>query len=309
MNAHWFRQNKWLVSFLAVFAVVLVILLWQVWAHYAAYKQTQAALEEKIAHLQRLENANPTPNERNVAICDENHKQLREVQRALFALLLRAAKVQPTKIDSNIEFAQQLRKTIARMEENVAKAGIAIPPDFRFGFKRYATTIPRKGLPRVLLEQLGKQLLVVEDLVSQMIEARVEQIYAIKRVEIEPLPPNVSLGEDALPETRLVHAQEHYTSMPFELRFACSGSALQSFLNRIARDEKFFVVTVLNVEQEVVEKRPEGSAASVPPEGPTPDDGTKVVVLTPDRTPRLRVTMRVEFVEVAPLKAIARTTQ
>jgi len=309
MNTTWLRQNKLLTIFVMVFVVVFGFVGWLLWGQYGAYKEARASLSEKLGQLERLQNNNPTPTDSNVTLSDENHKRLQEAQRGLSPLVLRAAAVPHTRITSNIEFAQDLRKTIARMEDKAQKANIVIPPDFRFGFKRYATTVPSKKLPKVMLERLGKQLLVVEELVTLMIEAHVEQVFAIKRVEIEPLERGATLGEDALRVLPAAHQQEHYISMSFELQFACSAKALQDLLNRIATDDKFFVMRLLTIEQEVIEKKTDemrGTAKETTGAQTPLDPETKIVVETPNRLPRLHVIMQLDFIEVLNPKAAAR---
>lgn len=309
MNAEWFKKNKIAVSVTVLFLVVFGVVGWQLWLKYRLYRDIQNRLDQELAQLQQLQNSTPTPNETNVERAGENHKLLQEAQRELFRALSRARLVPPAHIARPIEFAQYVRKQVAQMEQKVGQAKIAVPPNFRFGFSRYATTVPAKNLPRSKLDQLCKQVLVVEELTSLMIAAGVERIDAIKRAEIEPLPKGASLTEDGLPDPVTVHPEEHYVSMPFELQVVCTAESLQKLLNGIATSERLFVVRVLTIEQETQRPGSEGAERMEPkPEEKKPDEDTEPVQAI-ERPPRLRVRLRLDFVEVLPPKLGARATQ
>jgi cell division protein FtsB len=292
MNRAWFKQNKFLVMFVVAFVVVFGYVGWLLWGRYGAYKQTQTSLDEKLAQLQRLENNNPTPTENNVILSEENLKHIQEAQRNLTKLLIRAG-VRPAKYTNAIDFAQNLRKTVRRLEDNAVKAKIEIPKNFRFGFTRYATNVPDKKHGAQLLDRLGRQLIVIQELTGLMIEAGVEQIDAIKRVEIEPLPRGAPLGEDALTDTLSTHPQEHYLSMPFELHITCSAKALQDLINRIATSDRFLVIRYIGVDQESFQRKTDETAEAAPAPA---EPAAALPVL--DRPPRLHVIARVDFIEV-----------
>jgi len=313
MNTRWFKQNRLLVGFVVAFVVVFGYVGWLLWGQYGVYKQVRASLNEKLAQLEQLQNNNPTPTDSNITLGDENHKHIHEAQRELNQLVLRITAAPPARFANNIEFAQHLRKTVAQMEDSARKARMFVPKDFRFGFTRYATTVPRKG-SSVILERLGKQLLVIQKLTAFMIEAGVEEIDAIKRVEIEPLPAGVSPGEDALADSITIHPQEHCISMPFELHLGCSAPTLQNLLNRIATSDKFFVIRFVTIEQEVLERKTDETEAPLPLPATTDstaptDTETKPAPPAVERPPRLRVNVRLDFIEVLTPKAVARAIQ
>jgi len=298
MNSHWFRQNKLLVTLTAVFVVVLGCEIWLLWKHYTAHKQVDAGLAAEMQQLQALQNYTPTPNDSNVAVAGKNHELLAKFNGELDSRL--ASITKPTaNIKNNILFAQHLRKDIARLEDRVKAAKISTPNNWRFGFRRYTTNVPDKGLPNVILA-IGEQLNVVKKLTDLMIESRVEQIYAMKRVEIEPLPPGVGRGGETLaPEAIKFPSGKDYISFPFELDFACRASVLQGVLNRIATSDKFFAIQFLTIKQEVVRKQPDEiaatDAAAAPKEEDDEDDHKKTTT-TPEWEPRLRVNMRLAFI-------------
>jgi hypothetical protein len=314
MNTRWLKQNSLLVAFAVAFVAVFGYVGWRLWGQYGTYQQIQASLDEKLAQLEQLQNNDPTPTDNNVTFADENHKRLQQAQRGLLELAVRTGALPPLKFATNIEFAQHLRKTLANLEDRTEKAKIVIPKDFRFGFKRYAATVPdRKVTPRQL-EQLGKQLLVVQKLTNLMIKSGVEEIETIKRVEIEPLRGGAALSEDALPDSLTTHPQEHYVSMPFELQLACGATNLQTLINGIATADTLFITRLVSLEQEVLQKKTDTAEAPLPLPGMT-EGGAAGATETkpaepsaPDRPPRLRVKIRLDFIEVQPPRNAARKT-
>ncbi len=268
MITRWLKENRLLLAFVVVFVTALGALSWYLWGKSDTYKQTKTNLVEKLTQLELLLNNNPIPTTTNlkcaIVNCTRLKEALHELQR--FVICTNGFSSYDSKFaSSNIELAQHLRKEVAKMEGDMEKAKIVIPKDFRFGFKRYATTVPQKNLPPVMLEHLGKQLIVVRRLTAIMIKSGVEQINAIKRVEVEPVPAGLALSEDALPDLLVSHPQEHYISMPFELQFACSAKSLQALLNNIATADTFFIVRLVTMEQEVLQKNTDATEA---PEGP-----------------------------------------
>ena len=254
MNTRWLKQNQLLLMFVVLFVVVFGFVGSKLWGKYDAYQNIQAALAEKQSQLDQLLNNDPTPTDANKLATEENFKLLQEQQHQLHQLVTQNAAASSKSFKNNIQFADYLRHTVEAMEANAYKAKIIVPKDFKFGFKRYATNLPKNN-PRTL-ERLGKQVAVVEKFITMMIESGVEELDSIRRVEIEPGP----LGEDSLPDSVSIHPQEHYSAMPFELQFACNAKPLQTLINKIAAADTFFVIRLVTIEQEAVQKNPDQPA-------------------------------------------------
>lgn len=315
MNTRWLKHNWLLLTFVVSFIVVFGLVGWQLWGQYGAYQQTQTTLAEKQGQLDQLQNNDPTPTEANLEVVNTNLKRLQAIQKELQLLVLRDAMFSSAASSNNIEFTQHLRKTVEALEDRVEAAKIAIPKDFKFGFKRYATSVPKPD-PQ-LLERLSKQVAVIQKLTTLMIESGVEEIDAIRRVEIEPGVP----ADDALSDVVLVQSPEHYVAMPFELRFVCDAKPLQTLLNKIATADVFLVVRLVTLEQEALLKRTDPMMGGLPPMRESllppprflpgvPATGADSVPTTaePTRPPRLRVQVRLDFIEVLPSKRPARGT-
>jgi hypothetical protein len=307
MNSLWFKQNKFLLAFAVAFIVMFGYVGWLLWGRYDTYKQTQDNLNQKLTQLGLLENNNPSPLESNVTLGDENHKHVQEAQRSLNQLVLRNSTVRPQRFASAIEFAQHLRKTVRQMEDSTEKAKITVPDNFRFGFIRYATAVPDKKHGAQLLERLGRQLLVIQELTKLVVASGVEQVDAIKRTDIEPRPRGAALSEDALADPVVVHPQEHYMVMPFELQLTCSAKALQKLINCIATSEKFLVIRYVSVEPETLQRKPDAAETLTAEGAAVAETVTLLPVL--DRPLRLRVVVRLDYIEVLTPKAAARATK
>jgi|GEM_PF-1986269 len=331
MDTRQLKQNWMLLAFLGAFVVVFGLVGWRVWGQYGAYEETQNALKDKLTQLEQLQNSEPTPTEANLEIATTNLTRLVTVQKELEQVLPRLSVETPT---DNIQFTTKLRKTVEALEDRAVAAKVLIPRGFKFGLGRYATSVPKPD-PQVL-GRLAKQLVVIEKLTGLMIESGVEEIHAIRRVEVEPplapgaggapMPVPTAATFDAtgpvdetIPEVTPSRRREYFSAMPFELRFVCDAKPFQILLNKIATTDAFFVVHLVTLEQEAVQKRTDGLPGAISPllpmtEGAMPllpgggtgAVGSPAVAAEPVRAPRLRVDLRLDYIEILPVK---QTTQ
>ena len=305
INTHWFRQNSLLVIFHGAFLVVLGFVAWRLWGEYDTYQQTLSGLTEKLAQLEQLQNTDPTLSSENKDLLATNQTRLTGAYKQLQASLGRQAFTGKA-MTNNIEFAQFLRRTVNEIERDTTTAQVLVPKDFKFGFKRYAVAVPKKNVSPLVLERLGKQVVIIKRLTLMMIQSKVEEIEAIRRVEIEPLPHGTTAADDVLTDSITIHPQEHYLAMPFELQFVCPAPALQALLNKLASSSLFLTVRVVSIEQESTQKRTDAADASMTPL--SSEIKTPVAAAT-DRPPRLRVKVRLNYIEVMPPKSDERPTR
>lgn len=295
MNLALIKNNPMIVAFSAAFLLVFGGVGWHYWQQQAAYRQVEGSLEEQQLILSQLLTHNPTPTRDNDEALDRKTREFESICKNLHDLSHRSPRhITSLNASNNIAFSQQLRKTLGKLEDQARAANVVVPKDFRFGFKRYATTLP-KPQPE-LLNRLAHQLHVIHELTGILIRDGIEQIDGIYRIELEP--DTAGATDDILHESITSHPKEHFTEMPFELRFSCNAAALQKVLNHIAAADYFYVIRMVHIEQEVVTDK---KLSDTSPASPVPDsEAASAKTVQPTRPPRLNVTLRLDYIEFTP---------
>jgi hypothetical protein len=151
-------------------------------------------------------------------------------------------------------FYAYMTNSLGSFTNRAAKAGVTIPENFNFGFGYYEGTFPGKNKTsdeaKALTVQLTRQLKICEAAADVLIGAKIEQLVALRRVDIEgvgafgTLNGAIAKGPDGL-----------YTMMPFELEFYCGAPELQDVLNSFASSNQYWVVravTAMTVDEKNV---------------------------------------------------------
>ena len=296
MNARWFRNN--LVS-LIVGAIFVVLLSGMIWFLHDAYLQQDSVLAEltaQNAELENLRNYKPFPSKENIELL----KRDRENVHQLFDAMRAAATYPPQRgphLTRDIDFLQFKQATVNRLAEMVTAHHILAPE--AFGFSRYDAKFPcRNPVARGdecvrLMALLCKQLVTVEKLVGLLITNKVEEIGAIRRVEVEP----GEISADALNVLVNANTNALYQTYPFELQFNCDTSVLRDLLNGLMQTDAIFVIRALKIDTMAVRLKSLDMPVGVgEPNAPKSAEPAAEV-----RTRRLNVTLRLDLVEFAPL--------
>lgn len=295
MITRWLKENSLLIGFGAAFVLIVGGASLLLWKKQSTYRRVETNLEEKQGVLNQLHSKSPAPTTNNLELLNSNNARLQDVILELHHLSRQNNQNAIHPPADRIAFAQHLRQTLNTLEGKAQAANVKIPKNFRFGFNRYATTLPKRDHP-VLLNRLTQQLSVIQQLTTLMIQDGVEQIDDIHRTDLEE---NTGTATNAvLTETINTNPQEHYTQMPFELQFACNASALQKFVNHIANDEYFFVIRMINIDQEpIVVKKGEEMSAALSGRNETSTHPPASL-----ESPRLRVTLHLDFIQFIAVK-------
>src|SRR5947207_3999923 len=247
---NWYRENRWLGNFLIAFAVTALLALWFLFRARSGFTEASAQFNEAATERNRLENLNPFPNEENFrktqAGLNDYGATLTKLKEELRARALPVEPIAPN------EFQSRLRRAIVSTTEKARANRVKLPENFHLGFDEFATTLPSSAAAS---SSLGQELAQVELLLGILIDARVDAITTLKRVN---LPPETAA---AATPARKPPGPANTAPGPVErsivdLTFAASPSAMRKVLNQIASSVlQFSILRTLYVRNERL-KRP-----------------------------------------------------
>ncbi|MCG3148127.1 MAG: hypothetical protein PCFJNLEI_01569 [Verrucomicrobiae bacterium] len=300
MNARWLRDNLSVLLFSVAFVCILGAVIWFLRAAGTEQATVVQELDIKKGELQRLQSNKIYPSVENIEVLKRDQEQLRRLYGLLQNAALREA-IHPPDLEREIDFAQLMRATVARLSDSAKKNDVKVEESFTWGFSRYVTTIPCKN-PAVkgddckrLLRALAKQLLIVEKLSGILIDSKVSAITAIRRSEIES-----GTSADSLAAPLTDDAKSLYRTYPFEVQFSADTDALRRFLNTLAQANHLYIVRSIQIGAVVQQIQL--------PAAPRPtSDLTEFEVKEPEtpktiETRRLNVTVRLDAVEFRPVE-------
>ena len=247
---NWYRENRWLGNFLIAFAGAALLALWFLFHARRGFAEASAQFNEAAIERTRLEHLNPFPNEENFrktqAALDNYGATLNKLKEELKAQVLPVAPIAPN------EFQSRLRQAIVSTTEKARANRVKLPENFRLGFDEFATTLPGSA---AAASSLGQELAQVELLLGILIDARVDAITTLKRVNLSA--ETAAAATAAAPTTaRKVPGPANSAPGPVErsivdLAFTASPSAMRKVLNQVTSSERqFFIVCTLYVRNE-----------------------------------------------------------
>lgn len=246
---NWWRQNKFLGSFLAVFALATILALWFLLHEKGVADDEQTRLDSTVAELNRLRSSHPFPSGENLrktrAQTDRYRDSLGELEAQLKARTLPLRPLQPN------EFQAQLRQAVNAVSEQAAASKVRLPANFNLGFDEYSTSLPDSAAAPLL----GQELNAIELLVTGMIDAHVDVITTFARAALPeekpapsatPTPTRTRRGARSKPAASKPPAT--ITAHAVEISFTASPAAARKALNQIATaKEQLFIIRTLNV--------------------------------------------------------------
>jgi hypothetical protein len=216
---------------------------------------TASELKTALAKLEEFYGKDPFPSPGNVAKENENMGQLTRLLDGVLAVAGRG-QVEPGEGETPARFIGRLIEERNRMTVAATNSGVALPPNFSFGFDRYLAggTLPENAdVPR-----LSQQLSIASNLWGILIEEKVLGVLAIERDEFEmaassvPRRPGAGgrLGArsgEALAQMGLMGKDALFAKLHFVLDVRTTEKALLAVMNRLAR---IAVVTGLTLSKE-----------------------------------------------------------
>ncbi len=274
---NWFRENRWLGTFLIVFGICTLLAVYFLFKAKGEFQEATARFHDAATERNRLEHLNPFPNEGNYQQMKthlENYRvSLDRVKQELKTQVLPITPLAPN------EFQSRLRQAIIATANRARTNRVKLPVNFRLGFDEFTAALP--NTPAAPL--LGQELAQIELLVNLLIDTRVDAVTALKRA---PLPDEKGSTPAATPERKQASPAATGPKMLergiVDLTFASSPSVARRVLNQIAStSEQFFIIRTLHVrnEQDKGPPREGAEAAAVATSGkPTPKGAIKFIV-------------------------------
>ncbi|MEO6970648.1 MAG: Amuc_1100 family pilus-like protein [Chthoniobacterales bacterium] len=266
---NWFRQNRFLGTFLAALALATLLSAWFLFHEKSAADEGQERLAATITELNRLRASSPFPNEENLnktkAQTDSYRTSLQALEAELKTRMFPRPSLQPN------EFQAQLRQAVIAVSERASASKVQLPENFNLGFDEYATSLPNSlAAPR-----LGRQLRAIEWLATTIIEAHVDSLNSLVRT---PLPEEKVAPAATPPPGRARAAStpkateenlKVVDAASVDITFSGSSAAVRKVSNQVtSAKDQFYIIRTLQVKNQADKgpKRgePAAGAAVVP---------------------------------------------
>jgi hypothetical protein len=266
---NWFRENRFLGTFLIAFGVCLIAAIWFLFSAKGDWDEASARFTNTSTELNRLERLNPYPNAENLRKMKAHAEDYASALAKLKdELKMRVGPVTPMAPN---EFQTRLRVAMGAVTDKARANKVKLPDKFYLGFDEFASALPNETAAPLL----GQELVQVEWLMNTLIDARVEMVSAFRRTPLaEERPsattlPAVTSAVGKPPGAAPVKLLERNV---VEATFFSTPSAARKVINQIAgANQHFCIIRVLHVRNEK-DKGParEGAAETTAVATPAP---------------------------------------
>ncbi len=279
------KKNMTLIVGGAITLVLLIILLVLLLKFNSSYQQVNRQLQSAQQRLTILNGRDPFPSEENVSVVQANLAVLQDFFRTLMASL-QQSQTAPKKMET-AEFNLLLDRTNRRLYQRAAAMKVALPPRFAFSFDRYAAgTLPDSADVQRLVTQLES----VDLLCGLLYASKVSEIMAIERpvfeasarpavteTFVDPRQQRYGGGQPAAPaetpDEKYLDPSGLFSRERYVLTFRGRDPAVMAFLNAVAANKRFVVVTRLQLENETGIPKVGSPVVSAPGSAPAAPSG------------------------------------
>jgi hypothetical protein len=245
---NWFRENRFLGTFLIVFGVCTLGAVWFLFSAKSDWDDAAIGFNETAAELNRLERLAPYPSGENLrkvrGYADDYATALAKLEDELKTRVFSLPPMAPN------EFQSRLRLAITAVADKARANKVKLPDKFYLGFDEFVSALPNE----VAAPLLGQELAQVEWLLTTLFEARVDALISFRRT---PLPEEHGT---ASPGSRPGGGKPGATALvgpkllewnAVEATFVSTPAAARKVLNQIAGlNQQFFIVRLLHVRNE-----------------------------------------------------------
>ena len=295
---NWFRENRWLGTFIIVFGLSVLVALIFLFSAKSGFETATGQFNDATAERTRLEHLQPFPNEANFQKMKRDiasyGEALNKQKEELKTQMLPVVPLAPN------EFQSRLRQAMNETAEKARANKVKLPENFHLGFDEYTAALP----DTTAAPMLGQELAQIQLLMGMLTDARIDSVTSLKRTPIPEEKPVVVLSPNGV---RRVTQSETGPKMlersVIEVVFTSSPSAARKVLNEIASaTQQFFIIRTLHVrnEQEKGPARETAGAANAAAGAAAP--------APPPATSALKFIVGNEHVEVAAHIEIVRFT-
>jgi hypothetical protein len=247
---NWFRENRFLGTFLIVFCVCTIGAVWFLFSAKSDWDDAAIRFNQTAAELNRLERLAPYPSGENLrkmkTHADDYATALAKLKDELKTRVFPLPSMAPN------EFQSHLRLAMTAVADKARANKVRLPDRFYLGFDEFASALPNEAAAPLL----GQELAQVEWLLDTLFEARVEAVTSFRR---RPLPEEhgtASSSPASMPASRkpgaMVLADPKLLERNVvEATYISTPAAARRVLNQIAgANQQFFIVRLLHVRNE-----------------------------------------------------------
>lgn len=252
-------MNRTKIIVAGIFVVVVALLIAgsvRLTRSYAAAQEARQLRDSAFGNLKQLYEAKPFPSMENAERMQQDVQALLQMRDALTNAVSARDVARPSLSPSR--FIQELQTTLRERLQAQAPIveGVRVVPDnFAFGFERYVAAgapMPQeKNVPR-----LAQQLVMIENLVSEVYAAQIGTLRSVKRDEFDAGEAEDAGGETesrvsrrnsrreaASSDAGRLSSSSLYSAQRFTLEVTGRQAAIGDLLNRLAAMKMFVVVT------------------------------------------------------------------
>jgi hypothetical protein len=269
MNA-WFQQNRFLGTFLIVFALATIGALYFLFSARSSFEEAKIAFDNSAAELNRLNRLSPFPNDVNLrkmkTQAEDYTAQLDKLKGELRGRVLPVVPMAPN------EFQTRLRQVSTAIAEKARANRVKLPENFYLGFDEFAAALPDTAAA----PGLGQQLAQAELIANILLDSRVEAITSFRRVAENEQRTTTAPTPTPTPRRGPAAAAAGpplIERTAIETAFISTPGAARRVLNQVATNEQqFYIVRTLHVLNEKDKGPPRDAAAAggAPPPAPAP---------------------------------------
>jgi hypothetical protein len=289
---NWFREDPLVGTVTIASAAVALAALWFLWTAHSNWSDAAARYATDAAEFDRLQKLTPYPsgpNLRNMqAYAEAYAASVAKIRDELKARVLPLAPVAPS------EFQSRLRVTSYGVTEKARAVKVKLPDRFFLGFESFASALPDTAAAPKLAQELAQ----VEALINMMIDAHVDAVTSVRRIEstagqsATPAPTKAPAAGAAPNPATLIERRV------VDISFRSTPAASRNVLNAIATaGEQFYILRLVHVRNEKEQGPPRKEvtdAGGTPTAGAKPPAGQALSFIA--GTEHIETTARVELV-------------
>ena len=270
----WFRENRFLGTFLIGFAVCVIGVVWFFFGAKSDWDEASERFNNASTELSRLERLAPYPSSDNLrkmkAHAEDYTGALGKLKDELKMRAAPAAPMAPN------EFQSHLRVAMNSVADKARANKVKLPDKFYPGFDEFASALPNESVAPLL----GQELVQIEWLLNGLLDSRVEALSVFRR---SPLPEERGTvaalpTAGAKPNAAATTAPKLFERNVVEMTFLSTPGAARKVINQIAgASQEFCIIRLLHVknEKEKGPPRETGVAETSAPSIPSPSPAAK----------------------------------
>jgi hypothetical protein len=247
---NWFRQNRWLGTFLVAFAICTLGAGYFVYSAKSRSDDALAHFNEAAAERTRLERLDPFPTEANfrkMKVHLENYAAaLDKLKEDLKTRVLPAPPLAPN------EFQSRLRQAMVAVAEKARANKVKLPDNFALGFDEFTAALPNTAAAPLLGQELGQ----MELLLNMLIDARIDAVSALVRLPLAEergavAPRTAPAPSGRKPPGAAAAGPNMVERGIVDVTFTSSPSAMRKVLNQLgSSNQQFYITRTLHVRNE-----------------------------------------------------------